>query len=151
MTLHRWLNGFSRFLPDASSCMTTLEERGRTLENRESMRKQLKDQQIMIYHDNTLKELADVPPFIGFIGYMKLYDAVVPSWFLFCSQTHQGKFCTSPPLAPGSTEGPGRGPAGAEVLGRLLGMVSEGGAKAAERCSVLDGIFGWIPNHGFPC
>ena len=81
MTLHRWLNGFSRFLPDASSCMTTLEERGRTLENRESMRKQLKDQQIMIYHDNTLKELADVPPFIDFIGYMM----VMMHLFLFCS------------------------------------------------------------------
>jgi hypothetical protein len=95
MTLHRWLNGFSRFLPDASSCMTTLEERGRTLENRESRRKQLKDQQIMIHHDNTLKELADVPPFITFHW---LYDALVPVWFLFCPQTHQGKFCTSHPL-----------------------------------------------------
>ncbi|CAL1173610.1 unnamed protein product [Cladocopium goreaui] len=70
----RWLNGFSRFLPDASSCMTTLEERG-------------------------------------------------------------------------STEGPGRGPAGAEVLGRLLGMVSEGGAKAAERWFVSLESSGPLAEH----
>eukprot|EP00435_Cladocopium_sp_Y103_P013565 s593_g3.t1 len=68
----RWLNGFSRFLPDASSCMTTLEERGST----------------------------DL-----------------------------------------------QGPVGAEVLGRLLGMVSEGGAKAAERWFVSLESSGPLAEH----